>query len=597
MWTFPAVLAMGLVGLFLRLWYLQIVRGPELAEVAEKSRSKTVSQPAPRGLIYDRNGILVAGVRPEIVVMAVPSEIKKHPETLGRLSQLLGVDRKKLESKLREANWNQTAATPIYSGVEYRLGSRLAETTEDLPGISVETQPVRYYPDVTSFTHVLGYVWVPSPNDVKRISALGKEPGPYVGKQGIEKSYESDLMGVRGGERFEVDARQRPIRLVGRDTPVPGSQLTLTLDAELQKIATSMLGAYGFAGSAVALDPRTGEVLCMVSAPTYDQTIFNNGISDEEWRALNDKERRPLMNRAIQTALAPGSTFKILTAIAARRAGVWNPDESIYCGGGFKMGKKITKCLHFHGPINFTRAMEESCNTYFCTLGYRMGREQLTATAELAGFGSRSDLEIGGESRGDVPNDRWLRRARPKNEQQFYPGDVVNAAIGQGAINATPLQMADLMALVANNGTSYAPHLVRSIRDADGTNERAIVPKVAHQIELDPFFWQTLKSSLVGVIEVGTGKQLKIAGLTWGGKTGSAEQNRVKKTHSWFVGIAPIEDPKIVVCVRVEGAGHGGEYAGPVVKKLIESYLTRASRKAAAAVAASPAAGASPDAR
>jgi penicillin-binding protein 2 len=157
--------------------------------------------------------------------------------------------------------------------------------------------------------------------------------------------------------------------------------------------------------------------------------------------------------------------------------------------------------------------------------------------------------------------------------------------------------MADLMALVANNGTSYAPHLVRSIRDADGTNERAIVPKVAHQIELDPFFWQTLKSSLVGVIEVGTGKQLKIAGLTWGGKTGSAEQNRVKKTHSWFVGIAPIEDPKIVVCVRVEGAGHGGEYAGPVVKKLIESYLTRASRKAAAAVAASPAAGASPDAR
>jgi penicillin-binding protein 2 len=602
MWLFPGLVGAGLVGLFLRLWYLQVVKAPELTEIASKSRDITVPQPAPRGLIFDRNGTMVAGVRPEVVVMAIPAEIKKHPDTLSRLAPLLGVEEKRLQSKMREAAWNPFVPVPIFSGVDPKVGSSLAEGAEEFPGISVETQPVRYYPDVTSFTHVLGYVWTPSARDVERIQGLGREPGPYVGKQGIEKAYEGSLMGTGGGEQFEVDARRRPVRLIGRDTPVPGDQLVLTLDAKLQKIATGALGAYGFPGSVVALDPKNGEVLCMVSSPTYDQTVFEKGISEEEWAALNDKERRPLMNRSIQTALAPGSTFKILTSIAARQAGLWNPNEYIFCGGGFKLGKRMTKCLHHHGSINFETAMKQSCNTYFCSLGYRMGRELLVETAKSAGFGERTELEIGGEVRGNIPDERWLKFARPANEQRFYPGDVVNASIGQGAVSATPLQMANLLAMVANNGVSYEPHLVKSIRSSDGKVSKPVEPKVAHQIDLDPQFWGSLRHSLQAVMETGTGKGLQIPGLVWGGKTGSAEQLGVQKSHSWFVAMAPIEDPKIVICVRVEGAGHGGEFAGPVVKKIVESYLARtyfanASAKRPAADAASAALTPSPSPR
>jgi len=588
LWLFPASMVAVLAVLFLRLWYFQVVRSDELSERAVASLEMTVPQPAPRGLIFDRYGELVAGVRPEIVVTAIPDVVAKNPEVLPEVARLLGADVRELQSELDKGQWRRHLPVPIFAGASVEAGSRVAEATENLPGIGVSSVPMRYYPDTKSFTHVLGYVWVPNQDDVDRLRAANLEPADYVGKQGVERAYESDLMGDIGSERVEVDARRRPKRVVGRDSPQPGRQLALTLDADLQRFGTRLMAERGYTGGIVAIEPATGEVLALVSAPTFDQAVFEGGISQAEWKTLQEDPKVPMMNRSIQTALAPGSTFKIVTAIAAAREGKFSPTEAIVCRGGYRLGNRTFRCLGVHGAISFHRAMEKSCNTYFSALGHRVGREKLAEVAAELGLGERTGIEIGGEVRGDLPNERWLKRAR--NPQVWYGGDVVNASLGQGAVATTPLQMAQIAALVANNGRSYVPHLVRSVTEPDGRDsQKPIDPKISREIQLPVEFWSDMRRSLVSVIETGTARSAQIPGLQWGGKTGSAEHVKREKTHGWFVGFAPADNPKIAICVRIEAAGHGGDVAAPVAKEMVKRYLDRLARREAAASRASAA--------
>jgi len=580
--VFPGVMAVALLALFGRLYYFQIVKATELSERAEASEQIGIDSLAPRGLIVDRRGKMVAGVRPEIVVKGVPDIIRKHPEVLDRVAAILGADKKRLEKKLNDGFWRKHLPTPIYVGASVAAGSKLAEIVDTLPGISVDTQPMRFYPDPTSFSHVLGYVWTPNPKEEKRIKEeFQQKVPPYVGKGGIERAYELDLMGILGREYIEVDARQRPLRIMGRDSGTPGKKLVLSLDASLQKLATTMLTEKGFKGSAVAIDPRNGEVLCLVSNPTFDPSLFLGGISEIEYASLKDDPNLPMMNRAVQTPLAPGSTFKIVTAIAAAKAGLWSEGGTAFCAGGFTLGSKTFKCLGHHGSVSFERAMEKSCNTYFCTLGYRMGREKLVEAAESVGIASRTGIEIGGEDPGSLPNERWLKRNR--KPAVWFGGDVVNASIGQGAVGTTPLQMANLMALVANNGVNYVPHLVHATVDpVDGTKVTVLPSKESHRVDLPNDFWVSLRRSLGLVIESGTARSAAIPGLAWGGKTGSAEQRKGRLTHSWFVGFAPLENPTIAICVRVEEAGHGGEVAAPIARELVKRYLASTAAKPSA---------------
>lgn len=588
LWLFPVAMVALLSVLFFRLWYFQVVRTDDLAARAAASLEMTVPQPAPRGLIFDRYGELVAGVRPEIVVTAIPEIVSKHPDVLPKVAQLLEVDVAKLEKEIEEGNWRRHLPVPIYAGATVEAGSKVAEAAEYLPGIGVSTVPMRYYPDTKSFTHVLGYVWVPNGADVERIRKTGTEPADYVGKQGIERAYESDLMGEAGTERVEVDAKRRPKRVVGRDSATPGRQLSLTLDADLQRFTSRLMEERGFTGGVVALEPSTGEVLAMVSSPTFNQAVFEGGITQKEWDALQNDPRVPMMNRSIQTPLAPGSTFKIVTTIAAARMGQFSPNESFVCRGGYRMGNKTFKCLGVHGAISFHRAMEKSCNSYFSALGHRVGREKLAEVAAELGLGERTEIEIGGEVRGDLPNERWLKRAR--DPAVWYGGDVVNASLGQGAVAATPLQMAQIAALVANNGTTYKPHFVKTVTEPDGRNRsHPVEPIVSKSIDLPAEFWADLRTSLVSVIQSGTARSAQIPGVIWGGKTGSAEHRKKEKTHGWFVGFAPADDPKIAICVRIEAAGHGGDVAAPVAKEVVKRYLDRLSRRAAAAARASSA--------
>ena len=417
---------------------------------------------------------------------------------------------------------------------------------------------------------------LPNERDLERIHAEGIDaPAEFVGKGGVEQAFEPALMGKAGEDRTETDAKGRAIRQVGRDVPVPGERLTLTLDGRLQRYVTEMMKERGYSGGVVALDPNDGEILAMVSAPTYDLTMFGGGLTQEEYARLADDPRKPMTKRALKSMYSPGSTFKIVTTLAAYRRGIFDPNRPALCTGGYRLGKRFVKCLGHHGEITFAHAMEKSCNAYFCDLGYRAGEDAITGAAEELGLGQRPGLDIGGDSKGVVPTRTWL--ATHLKDPHWYGGDTLNLAIGQGYVAATPLQMAGLAAIVANDGIGYKPHLVRATRDATGKVER-VLPEVTHRVKASPTFWATLRGALRGVVTDGTARVANVPGLDIAGKTGSTEFAASKngKTHAWFVGFAPLDHPKIAVAVLLEDAGHGGDVAAPIAAEIVRKYLSDA---------------------
>ena len=581
--VFPIALGLAFLILLVRLWYLQVVMSSQLVEKAQYSQRSSISQLAPRGLIFDRNGVELAGLEPRVVITARPGVVMKNVWVLDKLARMLGIETGRLLDKVREANWRPYLPTPIHVGATIEVATRVAESGQHLPGIEVTTMPMRIYPDTLSFTHVLGYVWTPNGDDVKRLSDQGFKAAAYVGKIGIERVYEGALMGTAGTEEFEFDSRRKPARSVGRNNPLPGARLSLTLDADLQQAAVKLLE--GNRGAIVAIDPTNGEVLCLASAPTYDSKPFEGGISSKDWKALNDDPGHPLINRAIASSHAPGSTFKLVTTLAAMRAGVFDPNRTFYCGGYYEVGNRKSRCLGHHGAIAFNRALAKSCNTFFSDLGMRAGKDMLRQTALDCGLGGRLGIDLVGESTGVVPTDEWI--ARWRNPVKWYPGDTVNLAIGQGELSVTPLQMAQLVALVANRGIAYRPHLVRAIGapGADGEAE-LLAPQVASSIDLPAWQWAQLTQAMTSVIDDGTATIARIPGISWGGKTGSAERRGQKMTDAWFVGFAPADNPRIAICVNVENVGHGSNFAAPLARDLVKAYLSR--KAAASPSSASP---------
>jgi len=595
---FPAVLAVALLVLLVRLWYLQVVRSSELIERAQYYARASVETLAPRGLIVDRNGQLLAGVEPRVVVTARPAVVQASPWVLGKVAAMLGVDEQRLVDKVKDASFRPYLPAPIHVGASVEVATRIAESSAHLPGIEVSTQPMRLYSDSVALAHVLGYVWTPNGNDVKRLVEQGIKAAPYVGKLGVERVYERELMGALGAERFEVDLKRRPTRAVGRDSPVPGNRITLSIDGGLQKLAQQLLA--GYRGSIVAIEPGTGEVLCLASSPSYDTKLFEGGIGSKDWLALNEDPGRPLINRAIASFHAPGSTFKIVTTLAAARAGVLDPNRSVFCAGYYEVGNRRSKCLGHHGRVTFQRAFTKSCNTYFCDLAVRTGKDMLVQTALDCGMGLRTGIDLVGEGRGVVPTDEWI--ARWRDPPRWYLGDTVNLGIGQGEISVTPLQMANLVALVANRGVQWRPHLVRAVQGPGATGVVREVPREApRRIDVPDRAWNELIRAMNAVVDEGTAVAARIPGLSWGGKTGSAERRGQRLTDSWFVGFGPMSRPQIAVCVSVENVGHGSDFAAPIARAIVKRYVlgksSAAASNTAAAASASNASGALPSAR
>lgn len=566
---FPFVVIAALVVFAMRLWYLQIVESEALVEKANRMRSTSIERLAPRGLILDRNGKLLAGVKSQLVISAVPALIRKNPGVLEQVAQILEVPAEDLQTELAQGNWRPTVPQPIYSKATILQASRVLEKP-DLVGIEVSSQPVRTYTDTKSYSHVLGYVWTPNADDVERIREKGREPAKFVGKIGLERSHELDLMGKSGRDEVVIDRADKPLQVVRSVPPIPGRRMILGLDSDLQRHAYEQLA--GREGSVVALDPRNFEVLCSVNFPTYDVAPFTRGITTREFKALNEDPLKPMINRAIYEATAPGSTFKMVTAIAAKEAGIDPNRYSAYCRGGIKIGNRFVKCLGNHGSIGFNRAMAKSCNAYFISLGMRAGEDNLREACHLLGLGERTGIDISGERAGVNPTRKWIERVSRDGKYVWYPGDTANFSIGQGYVAATPLQMATMVATIANGGTRYAPHMVRSFQK-DGAVE-LYQPEVVERLKYDPAFWKGLRDSLAGVMSGGTASGAgAIPGLRWAGKTGSAERAGQRRTDSWFVGYAPAENPVIALCVRVSGAGHGSEAAVPIAREVVAKYL------------------------
>lgn len=596
------LLLLGLGGfclliIFLRLWYVQVVKADDFITQAERARRSSVDKLAPRGLIFDRQNQLVAGVRPQSVITAVPNTVRKKPWVLDKVAGMLGVPVKKLQAKLADGTYRPFLPTPIYADVSIELASKIAESGDDLPGIGVETQPMRYYPNGTDLAHLLGYVWTPGKRDIERLGPkleeAKREMPPYIGKDGIERQYELELMGFPGSESMEVDNKRRPVRVVGRTEPTPGKRLYLSIDRDLQKYANAVLAqwlkSHPASGAAVAaIEPSTGEILALASAPTFDASKFVGGISTEDYKLLLDDPRKPLINRPIAAEYSPGSTFKIATTIAAMKAGVFDPNRYTVCRGGIQIGKTFLGCTGHHGAISFHRAFQQSCNAYFCDLAMRTRSDNLMATASALGIGQRTGIDIPGESKGILPTDE-VRKGDNRFPTELRLGDVAQMGIGQGYVTTTPLQMANMVALVANRGKSYQPHLVRAFNEA-GELKR-VEPALAHEIDLAPEQWDVLDDAMRSVINAGTGRNAQIRGVDWGGKTGSTEFGRkTGKTHSWFVGIAPMNNPKIVIAVLAEKAGHGGEVSAPIAGAVVKHYLDSLSKREAASNASAAAA-------
>ncbi|MBC8065641.1 MAG: penicillin-binding protein 2 [Chlorobia bacterium] len=567
---FPAVLFVLLTLLFLRLWFFQVVRAEDLVEQAAALNTTDIPELAPRGLIFDRNGVMLAGIKPEWVITATPRVIDKHPEVLAKLAAELNADQKKLKAKLEEGRWKPWLPTPIFVGAKTQLASNIAERSDEFPGVDVRSQPMRQYRDTKSFSHLMGYVWVPSVEDVERIESFAKKTADYVGQGGIEESYEKNLMGQSGEMRMELDSKRRPTKVVGRDASVPGSQVILSIDKNLQQEAMSALGNYR--GAVVALDPNTGEVLCMASAPSFDLGLFKNGISRTDFDAYQNNPSKPFLNRPTQVKFAPGSTFKLVTTIAAMETGYFNPNRPENCQGGIKVGNRFIKCLGHHGSVTFHNAMVKSCNAYFMSLALKSGRAGMVKAALDVGVYQKTGLDLPSERRGDIATEAYMAQYYPK--AGWYDGDTAHLGIGQGILAVTPIQMANIVALVANDGVNFKPRLVRAIRDpVEMQKVELIKPTELHKVGGSPAFWATMKSALVDVIQRGTARSAQIPGMTWGGKTGRAEEKKGRKTHSWFIGFAPYDKPKIAICVFIEEGGHGGEIAAPIAKRVVQRYL------------------------
>lgn len=576
---FPIVCGILLLTIFLRLWYFQVVMSSNLSERASFNAHRSDPEIAPRGLIYDRAGNLLAGVRPAVVVTAVPSIVAKNKFVLPKLAALLGTTEKALQRKMNKG-LSRSFPVPIFVGASVQVGTKIAEEGTDLPGIGIDTQPMRYDTDTVDFTHILGRVWVPSKDDIARLEKAGRKPAEYVGKDGLEWFYEDDLMGRPGAKEYELDAKHRPVKVLGQDSPIPGTKLQLSVDSDLQRLATHLLSTTvtpGHRGAVVALDPATGEILCLASSPTFDLEPFQHGITKDAFAALNEDENKPFMNRAINGFYAPGSTFKIITSLAMQENGTFDTSARVYCDGGYHITDKIkVKCLGHHGSISYEEALEKSCNTYFCTMGVRVTSAALAKAAREMGLGDPAGLDVRNDVHGGVVPDAAYKEKIKAGK--WYEGDTANMAIGQGYVAASPLQMADVAAMVANRGVMYRPHLVHA-KGTELKDMTPVTPEVMHKVDVPDSFWDALIAGLHKVISPnGTGVRAQIPGVEWGGKTGSSEHKTQEKTHSWFIGFAPLDRPRIAIAVLVESAGHGSDVAAPIAQQIVKAYLEPAAK-------------------
>lgn len=553
-------------------WFVQVVQGDYYRELAENNRLQELPVEAARGLIFDRQSRLLVENVPSYNLLLEVGRASDVERSLEFAAGILGRPQGDLAGVL-EQDRAVAAIRPILVAEDLTLSevARFSASALEHPEFEIDVSHLRLYRFGRIAAHALGHLGQVSEADLKRPESPYRA-GDLVGKSGVEQSYDLDLKGKDGERVVIVDSRGRLLEEHDERPAIGGDDLALALSLELQQEAARYFE--GRTGAAVVLDPRTGEILTLLSSPSYDPNLFSRRLDQEAWRELVDDPRHPLQNRSIQNTYPPGSVFKIVMAIAGLSEKMVAPHHRVFCPGSTKIYNRRFRCWKRggHGWMDLRSALRESCDVYFYHLGKRLGIEPIARYARLLGFGTPSGLDIAGEKSGLVPDPEWSlkRRGTP-----WYPGETISVAIGQGPVLVTPLQMATAMATVANGGYRVTPHLVGS---------RA-VPE-PESLELDPRVLEFVREALWAVVnEKGTGATARVAGLDVAGKTGTAQVVRqttwiesedlpaAQRDHAWFASFAPHDDPQLVVVVFVEHGGKGSTSAAPLARQLYEIYF------------------------
>ncbi|HTO71553.1 MAG TPA: penicillin-binding protein 2 [Myxococcota bacterium] len=577
--------------LLTRLFYLQVVQGDVYRVSAERNSVRTQRVDAPRGVISDRNGDVLVGSRPSFDVLIVPHETEDVSTTLSRIAGLTGRDYDTMlasygDPRGRSRFQPQRVAHDLDRDALARVESRLWA----LGGVLTQVTPVRGYRYGESAAHLVGWLGEVSPDQLARKEFQSYRRGDIIGVGGIEKLLDPDLRGRPGGRNLLVDAHGRELQMLSSVDPEPGRNVVLTIDHRLQEAAEAALDKEDKSGAVVALDPRNGEVLALVSRPAFDPNEFAVGIDPEAWRELTTDPERPLMNRALQGQYPPGSTYKVVTAIGGLEEKLKSARSDVDCVGSFKFGRRTYRCWRpgGHGVVDLHTAIVQSCDVFFYRLGLDLGVDKLAYYARSLGLGARTGIELSGEMSGLVPTAEWKER---RDGTPWVEGDTVSLSIGQGMNLWTPLQLATAYAAIVNGGTRYRPHVLLRIEEPDGRVVHKTEPEVLGELPVSPQTLAVVRAGLVGVVQEphGTGSVMKNlpGGVIAGGKTGTAqvvgmpagarpggEVEHEDKDHAWFVTFVPADAPRLVVSVLVEHGGHGGSAAAPIAREVVTRFLT-----------------------
>jgi penicillin-binding protein 2 len=592
--SFAVVLAFLLLAA--RLVYLQVFRHDDLNEQAESNRTAVVPVVPNRGLILDRNGIVLATNYSAYTLEVTPSKVSNLEETIDQLAGVIEIqprDRRRFKKLLDESK--SFESLPIRTRLTDEEVARFAAQRFRFPGVDIKARLFRNYPFGELASHVIGYIGRINPSEKKGIEDWADEDQAnyrgteYIGKLGIEQSYEKQLHGITGVEEVETSAGGRAVRKLTSIPATPGNTVRLSIDIKLQKLVEDLYGDRR--GAMVALDPRTGEVLAFVSKPTFDPNLFVEGIDNENWQALNESPDKPLLNRALRGTYPPGSTYKPFMALAALETGKRTPQQTISDPGFFMFGGHRFRDDKEggHGSVDMYRSIVQSCDTYYYMLANDLGVDAIHAQMQPFGFGELSGIDIQGEARGILPSTDWKRNAYRKAEQQkWYAGETISLGIGQGYNSFTILQLAHALATLANDGLRMKPHLVSAVVDIVTREPHAVALEPASRLKLKPENIAVIRNAMVGVnIEGTSASAFKGAGYASAGKTGTAQVIQIKQNekydagktgerfrdHALFVAYAPAEDPKVALAIVVENAGFGAQNAAPIARRVFDYLL------------------------
>jgi penicillin-binding protein 2 len=571
------VVSAALLVIVCQLWYLQVLEGGRFQEASDKNRIRIRPIAAPRGILFDRHGLPLVDNRPAFTLSLIPRELERDPDrrdaTLGRLASLLQIPYQELQDAVARVSPESFQPVRIRRGLSIADMQKVEEWKLELPGVIVEVEPQRVYPNSRFAAHLLGYVREASDEQLRH----GRyRRGDMVGQTGLERLLDEFLRGKDGGERIEVDAMGRPVRLVQSSEPQPGAQVVTTVDRRVQEVAEKLME--GKTGAIVVMDPRSGDVLAMVSTPAFEIDRFTGTIDREAWLRVMKDPDFPLLNRTIQSQYPPGSVFKMVLVAAGLQEGTLTPADRVHCEGEFPFGGRVFRDWkkEGHGSVDLLGAVAHSCDVFFYNAGLKVGAPAMARYAAAFGFGGATGLELGGERIGLIPHPRPTRKGR---SPVWYPGETLNMSIGQGQLLVTPMQVARFTSAVANGGVLWKPRLVQRIERPDRGVVWSDSGTVNGHVELNPAVWAFLRHSMWAVVNAGgTGAAARIPGLDVAGKTGTAQMVANSRSdkgqdHAWFVSFAPARDPEVVVVVLVERGGHGGSVAAPIAREIFNAIF------------------------